>query len=176
MTSTAAVTIAVAAAATATAIAVGPRIGLLRRRRLSLLGDAVFAGAEAAWVLMSSGPRAAPAWSNHASGGVAPAGHRFLNFHCFRNQSSATTNARTRNSNFNADLRPHNYCNVLPSRGWRATHIRPLVCVLASATSRAGLAPAGCNSAKCLTMFRRCGVGLKLFTCVASALLRAPHR
>ena len=78
MTSTAAVTIAVAAAATATAIAVGPRIGLLRRRLLSLLGDAVFAGAEAAWVLMSSGPRAAPAWSNHASGGVAPAGHRSL--------------------------------------------------------------------------------------------------
>ena len=67
-----------AAAATATALAVGPRIGLLRRRRLSLLGDAVFAGAEAAWVLMSSGPRAAPAWSNHASGGVAPAGHRSL--------------------------------------------------------------------------------------------------
>ena len=67
-----------AAAATATALAVGPRIGLLRRRRLSLLGDAVFAGAEAAWVLMSSGPRVAPAWSNHASGGVAPAGHRSL--------------------------------------------------------------------------------------------------
>ena len=67
-----------AAAATATALAVGPRIGLLRRRRLSLLGDAVFAGAEAAWVLMSSGPRAAPAWSNHASGGVAPAGNRSL--------------------------------------------------------------------------------------------------
>ena len=78
MTSTAAVTIAVAAAATATAIAVGPRVGLLRRRLLSLLGDAVFAGAEAAWVLMSSGPRAAPAPSTHASGGVAPAGHRSL--------------------------------------------------------------------------------------------------
>ena len=67
-----------AAAATATALAVGPRIGLLRRRRLSLLGDAVFAGAEAAWALMNSGPRAAPAWSSHASGGVAPAGHRSL--------------------------------------------------------------------------------------------------
>ena len=100
----------------------------------------------------------------------------FLNFYCFRNQSSATTNARTRNSNFNADLRPHNYCNVLPSSGWRATHIRPLVCVLTSATSRAVLAPAGCKRAKCLTMFRRCGVGLKLFTCVASALPRASHR
>ena len=77
----------------------------------------------------------------------------FLNFYCFRNQSSATTNARTRNSNFNADLRPHNHCNVLPSSDWRATHIRPLVCVLASATSRAVLGPAGCNSA---TVFKRC--------------------
>ena len=173
MTSTAAVTIAVAAAATATAIAVGPRIGLLRRRRLSLLGDAVFAGAEAAWVLMGSGPRAAPAWSNHACGACWP---HFLNSHCFRNQYSATINDRTRNSNFNADLRPHNYCNVVPAIHWRATHIRPLVCVWTAATSRAVLAPAGCSSVKCLTMFGRCGVGPKLFTCVASALLRAPHR
>ena len=176
MTSTAAVTLAVAAAATATAIAVGPRIGLLRRRLLSLLGDAVFAGAEAAWVLMSSGPRAAPAPSTHASGGVAPAGHRSLIsiVSAIKAQQQPMLGHETPTS---TQICGHRtivslYHQVIG----RATHIRPLVCVLTSATSRAVLAPAGCNSATCLTMFRRCGVGLKLFTCVASALLRAPHR
>ena len=80
------------------------------------------------------------------------------------------------NSKFHADLRPRNYSSAHPH--WPADHtsIRPCVCIGTSATSRAVLAPAGCTSAKCLMMCRRCGVGLKLFTCVASALLRAPHQ
>ena len=149
MTSTAAVTIAVAAAATATSIAVGPRVGLLRRRLATCWRTPSLQVLKPLGCCISSGPRAAPALSTHASGGVAPAGHLSLSLPLCPQANSANINARIRKAQLQCRYAAHNYCNDLPRIDWRATHIRPLVCVWTSATARAVLAPAGCNNVRC---------------------------
>ena len=170
MASTAAVTIAVVAAATARSIAVGPRVGLLRRRLETCWRTPPLQVLKPLGCCISSGPRAAPALSTHASGGVAPAGHLSLICHCARKQTQPTSMLGFEKPNFNADMRHTTTVTIYqeliggPHTFDRSSVFGPPLPPVQSSLLQ------GAPTFRCLMMFGRCGARPHLFACVVSAL------